>query len=32
MLQVAAKQAGWDLGATLAIMPVPKIEETKVLH
>jgi hypothetical protein len=32
MLQVAVKQAGWDLGAALAIMPVAKMEETKVVH
>lgn len=32
MLQVAVKQAGWDLGAALVVMPAPKTDEIKVVH
>jgi len=32
MLQAAARQAAWDLGAVTTAMPVPKTDETKVVH
>lgn len=32
MLQAAARQATWDLCAVTTAMPVPKTDETKVVH
>lgn len=32
MLQAAVKQSGWDLGVAAVTMPIPKIDETKVVH